>query len=352
MSGFPGRKMKGVISMKESFGVLPSGEQVSLYTISGGGLTAAVTDYGAALVRLLVPDAAGNLADVVLGHDSWEGYRSGGGCLGATVGRNANRLKQATFALGGKAYAMTPNEGKNNLHSGPNFFFHRLWQVASHTDGAITLSLFSPHGDQGFPGNAEIQVTYSLEPGGALRISYQAVSDRDTVFNFTNHSYFNLAGHEKTDTAMNQVLTIPGRFFNPDDAENIPTGELRPVAGTPMDFRSPKPIGRDIGADYEPLHLQGGYDHNWEVFCDPCAVLSDPVSGRTMAVSTDCPGIQFYAGNFLDEPGKDGVYYGKRSGVALETQFYPDALHHPQWPQPVTKAGETYRSETVYRFTW
>ena len=342
--------MKGVIFMKESFGVLPSGETASLYTISRGGITAA--DYGAALVRLLVPDAAGNLADVVLGHDSWEGYRSGGGCLGATVGRNANRLKQATFALGGKAYAMTPNEGKNNLHSGPNFFFHRLWQVASHTDSAITLSLFSPNGDQGFPGNAEIQVTYSLEPGGALRISYQAVSDRDTVFNFTNHSYFNLAGHEKTDTAMNQVLTIPGRFFNPDDAENIPTGELRPVAGTPMDFRSPKPIGRDIEADYEPLHLQGGYDHNWEVFCDPCAVLSDPVSGRTMAVSTDCPGIQFYAGNFLDEPGKDGVYYGKRSGVALETQFYPDALHHPQWPQPVTKAGETYRSETVYRFTW
>ncbi len=151
---------------------------------------------------------------------------------------------------------------------------------------------------------------------------------------------------------MNQVLTIPGRFFTPDDAENIPTGELRPVAGTPMDFRSPKPIGQDIEADYEPLHLQGGYDHNWEVFCDPCAVLSDPVSGRTMAVSTDCPGIQFYAGNFLNEMGKGGVYYGKRSGVALETQFYPDALHHPEWPQPVTKAGETYHSETVYRFTW
>lgn len=344
--------MKGDILMKESFGVLPSGEEASLYTITGGGLTAAVTDYGAALVRLLVPDAAGNVADVVLGHDSWEGYRNGGGCLGATVGRSANRLKQATFALDGKAYAMTPNEGKNNLHSGPDFFFHRLWQVASHTDNAITLSLFSPHGDQGFPGNAEIKVTYSLEPGGVLRISYRAVSDRDTVFNFTNHSYFNLAGHEKTDAAMNQVLTIPGRFFTPDDAENIPTGELRPVAGTPMDFRSPKPIGQDIEADYEPLHLQGGYDHNWEVFCDPCAVLSDPVSGRTMAVSTDCPGIQFYAGNFLNEMGKGGVYYGKRSGVALETQFYPDALHHPEWPQPVTKAGETYHSETVYRFTW
>jgi aldose 1-epimerase len=149
---------------------------------------------------------------------------------------------------------------------------------------------------------------------------------------------------------MDQVLMIPGRFFNPDDAENIPTGELRSVEGTPMDFRSPKPIGRDIGMDYEPLHLQGGFDHNWEVFCNPCAVLSDPVSGRTMEVHTDCPGIQFYAGNYLDEQGKNGVYYGKRTGVALETQFYPDCLHHSDWPQPIVRAGEKYHSETVYRF--
>ena len=344
--------MKGVIFMKESFGVLPSGEAASLYTISQGGITAAVTDFGATLVRLLVPDSTGTAADVVLGYDSCTGYLNGNACLGATVGRSANRLKQATFALGGKAYALTPNEGKNNLHSGPDYFFKRMWKVESHTQTAITLSLYSPHGDQGFPGNADIRVTYSLEPNHALRIAYQGTSDRDTVFNFTNHSYFNLAGHEKTDAAMNQILTIPGRFFNPDDAENIPTGELRPVAGTPMDFRSPKAIAQDIEADYEPLHLQGGYDHNWEVFCDPCAVLTDPVSGRTMAVSTDCPGVQFYAGNFLDEQGKAGVYYGRRSGVALETQFYPDALHHPEWPQPVTKAGETYRSETTYRFTW
>ena len=338
--------------MKESFGILPSGESTSLYTISCGSLTAAVSDYGATLVRLLVPDKDGALSDVVLGYDDCNGYRTANGAFfGATVGRNANRIKNAAFVLNGKTYAMAPNENGNNLHSGPDSFNIRMWNVLSHTANAITLELHSPHGDQGFPGNADIRVTYALESDGALHIVYDAVCDQDTVFNLTNHSYFNLAGQEKTDKAMEQLLTIPGRFFNPDDAESIPTGELRSVVGTPMDFRVPKPIGRDIGTDYEPLNLQGGYDHNWEVFCNPCAVLSDPVSGRTMSVITDCPGIQFYAGNFLNEHGKGGIYYGKGSGVALETQFYPDALHHPEWPQPITKAGEKYHSETVYRFS-
>ena len=210
--------------------------------------------------------------------------------------------------------------------------------------------MFSPDGDQGFPGNADVRVTYTLEDN-ALRVTYDAVSDQDTVFNLTNHSYFNLAGQDKVDAAMDQILSLPGRFFNPDNAENIPTGELRSVAGTPMDFRSPKPIGRDINEDYDALNLQGGYDHNWEVFCNPCAQLSDPESGRIMAVYTDCPGVQFYAGNFLKETGKGGVYYGKRSGICLETQYYPDSIHHSEWPQPITKAGKKYHSETVYRFT-
>lgn len=338
--------------MKEKFGILPSGEEASLYTISCGKLTAAITDYGAALVKLFVPDKAGNVADVVLGFDDASGYYPGGAFLGATVSRNANRVKNACFILNNRTVSLTPNENGNNLHSGPNSTNIRLWQVAKHTENAITLSLNSPDGDQGFPGNAVIKVTYTLEAPATLRVTYDAVSDKDTVFNMTNHSYFNLAGHEKTDTAMDQILTIPGRFFNPDDAQNIPTGELRSVAGTPFDFREPKPIGRDIEENYEPLHLQGGYDHNWEVFCDPCAILHDPVSGRTLAISTDCPGIQFYAGNFLDENGKDGVHYGKRSGVALETQFYPDSVNHPEWPQPFVKAGEKYHSETKYRFSW
>ena len=338
--------------MKKSFGTLPSGEETFLYTISCGKLSAAVTDYGATLVSLLVPDRDGVLADVVLGCDDCEGNRTGNGaCLGATVGRNANRLKGASFDLNGKTYHMPANEGSNNLHSGPDFFFHRLWKLVSHTESAVTLELTSPNGDQGFPGNAVIQVTYALKADGALHILYKAACDQDTVFNFTNHSYFNLAGHDRTDRAMEQLLTIPGRFFNPDDAENIPTGELRPVDGSPMDFRTPKPIGRDIGADYDALNLQGGYDHNYEVFCDPCAILTDPGSGRTMAVSTDLPGVQFYAGNFLDQPGKGGVYYGKRAGVALETQYYPDSVNHPEWPQPFVKAGTPWHSETRFRFT-
>ena len=338
--------------MKEQFGTLPTGEQASLYTISCGGLTAAVTDYGATLVRLLVPDCRGQLADVVLGYDDCNGYRTANGaCLGTTVGRNANRLKNSCFELNEKTWYLTPNEGKNNLHSGPNFFHLRLWNTVEAETDHVTFELASPHGDQGFPGNAVIRVTYRLDTSGGLHIIYDAVSDQDTVFNMTNHSYFNLAGHEKTEAATAQLLTIPGRFFNPDDAENIPTGELRTVNGTPMDFRVPKAISRDIEMEYEPLKLQGGYDHNWEVFCNPCATLCDPDSGRTMAVYTDCPGVQFYAGNFLNEHGKDGIYYGKRSGVALETQYYPDALHHPEWPQPITRAGEKYHSETVYRFT-
>jgi len=337
--------------MKKSFGILPTGQEAFLYTISRGALTATVSDYGATLVNLYVPDACGNVADVTLGYDDANGYREGGCFLGATVGRSANRIAGSAFPLGDMTIRLKPNEGPNNLHSGPNCFHTRFWTVLSHTENAITLELISPAGDQGFPGKATIRVTYRLDSCGGLHIVYDAVSDRDTVFNLTNHSYFNLAGQENPEAAMEQLLTLPARFFNPCNAESIPTGELRRVEGTPMDFRSPKPIGRDIDMDYEPLKLQGGYDHNFEVFCNPCAYLKDPKSGRSMAVYTDCPGVQFYAGNFLNGTGKDGKECAKRSGICLETQYYPDSLHHPEWPQPITKAGEKYHSETVYRFT-
>lgn len=336
--------------MKEFFGILPSGEQATLYTISCGKLTACITDYGATLVRLFVPGRDGTLADVVLGYDDANGYAQGTAFLGAIVGRNANRIQGAAFPLKNKIVTLTPNEKGNNLHSGPDCYHTRMWEVERYAESTITFRLNSPDGDQGFPGNAVIRVTYTLDSTNTLRIIYDAVADKDTIFNLTNHSYFNLAGHDKVDTAMNQLLTLPARFFNPDDAENIPTGELCSVAGTPMDFRTPKAIGRDINADYEPLQLQGGYDHNFEVFTAPCAILQDPASGRTMAISTDCPGIQLYAGNFLNEDGKSGVHYGFRSGVALETQFYPDALHHPEWPQPITPAKTSYHSETKYKF--
>ena len=303
-------------------------------------------------MELWVPDAAGNLADVVLGYDNAEGYEQNGGFLGATVGRNANRIGGARFPLDGKTCVLTPNEGKNNLHSGPAPYNVRLWTVLDHEQDAVTLSLLSPDMDQGFPGNARITVTYRLDGEGGLHILYRGVSDKDTVFNMTNHSYFNLAGQEKTEKAIHQILSMPARHFCPDDAENIPTGEERPVAGTPMDFRVPKPIARDLDADYEPLHLQGGYDHNFEVFCSPCATLTDPDSGRGMAVYTDCPGIQLYSGNYLNQTGKGGVYYGKHSGIALETQFYPDALNKPNWKKPIVPREKVYTSETIYRFSW
>ena len=336
--------------MKRSFGTLPSGEEASLYTISCGQVTASITDYGATLVSLLVPDPRGNLADVVLGCDDAAGYTKSTSYLGCVVGRNANRVKGAAFPLNGKTVKLAPNEGSNNLHSGPDCYHLRLWEVTEHTGCSLTLRLHSPSGDQGFPGNADIQVTYALEADNTLLIAYDGICDQETVFNLTNHSYFNLSGHEKTDAAMDQVLMMPARFFTPADAESIPTGELRSVEGTPMDFRTPKALGRDIKADYEPLKLQFGYDHNFEVWCNPCAVLHDPISGRTMEVHTDCPGIQVYTANFLADPGKDGVVYQIRCGVALETQFYPDSVNHPEWPQPFVKAGEKYHSETVYKF--
>lgn len=337
--------------MKEKFGVLPSGEEASLYTISCGFLTAVVTDYGATLVKLMVPDKNGVPADVVLGYDHVDGYRTGSAYLGATVGRNANRIGGAAFELNGRTITLSKNDNGNNLHSGPDGYSYRMWKVLSHTDSSISFTLISPSGDQGFPGEARIRVTYTLQADG-LEIVYDASCNQDTVFNMTNHTYFNLSGHDHPEAAMDQVLTLPGRYFNPDDAENIPTGEQRRVDGTPMDFRSPKPIGQDLHADYEPLHLQNGYDHSFEVYTNPCAILSDPKSGRTLAISTDCPGIQLYSGNFLNTTGKGGVHYGKNSGVALETQFAPDSLHHPDWPQPVTPAGTVYHSRTFYKLSW
>ena len=335
---------------KREFGVLPGGEQASLYTITCGKLQAQISDFGATLVRLYVPDSKGNLSDVVLGFDDANGYLNSTTYFGATVGRNANRVGGATFTMNGQQVNLTPNENSNNLHSGPDSYAFRLWHVEWYEEDAITFSLRSPDGDQGFPGNAHVRVTYALT-GDTLSITYDAVSDKDTVFNLTNHSYFNLAGHEKPELSLGQTLCMPARFYTPDDAMSIPTGEKRSVEGTPFDFREPKALGRDINEDYESLKLQGGYDHNFEVFCNPCAILHDPVSGRTMAVSTDCPGIQMYAGNFLQgDKGKDGVSYCYRGGVALETQFFPNAVNNPDWRQPFVKAGERYHSETKYTF--
>lgn len=340
----------------ERFGETPDGSQVDLYTLTNeNGVSASFTNLGGIWVSMMVPDKDGKLADVVLGYDTVEKYLVNSPHLGAIIGRNANRIGNAAFTLNGSRYELYANDGPNNLHSAPAFYRTRIWEVEldeSSLGSRVSFSLNSPDMDQGYPGNAQITVSYTLTDENSVMIHYHMVSDQDTVANFTNHSYFNLAGHEKPELAAAQELTIPGRFFLPDDAESIPTGMLQPVAGTPMDFRARKPICRDISADFAPLKLQGGYDHNWEVFCNPCAVLHDPQSGRTMSVITDRPGVQFYAGNFISETGKGGVYYGTHSGIALETQFYPDCIHHSDWPQPTAKAGEPVHSETVYRFAW
>ncbi len=331
--------------MMKTFGHISTGEETHLYTISCGHIRASITNYGAALVSLQLDGT-----DVVLGYDSVTDYETQGGYLGAVVGRFANRVRGAQFPFQGGSVTMEANENGNCLHSGPDGFSHRLWKMVEHTETYLRLTLFSPDGDQGFPGNLAIFVTYTLTEN-SLTIEYDAATDADTVINMTNHAYFNLFGHNRPEKAMDQELKIPGTHFCPDDAQNIPTGELRSVEGTPFDFRAFKPIGRDIGADYEPLHLQGGYDHNF-VNAEPvCAVLRNPDSGLTMTVTTDCPGVQVYAGNYLDNHGKDGVYYGFRSGVALETQFYPDCVHHPEWPQPFVRANGFYHSTTTLTFS-
>ena len=330
--------------MVKTFGKLADGREARLFAIEAGRLRAEVTDYGASLVSLYVDGV-----DVCLGCEDVRGYEKNGSFLGATVGRNANRMKGASFLLGGERVQLSANEGCNNLHSGPDSWGWRLWEVTAHTENSLTLAMHSPHGDQGFPGNAEFSVTYAIENDG-LTIRYRGVSDRDTVFNVTNHAYFNLFGQDKPERAMDQELMLPAAYFCPDDAANIPTGEVRSVEGTPFDFRTFKTIGRDIGMDYEPLHLQGGYDHNFVNVQEICAVMRNPENGLTMTVTTDLPGVQVYAGNFLKNHGKGGVYYGKRSGVALETQFFPDSVNHPEWIQPFVKAGETWESETRYAF--
>ena len=338
--------------MKKFFATRADGKPAYLYTITGGDLTAEISDHGATLHKLLVPDARGNLADVILGFDHPDDYTASTTFSGAPVGRFTNRIAGGAFMLNGKKITLECNDnGVNYLHGGYAPYKNRLWQVIDHTANSITFRLESPHGDQGFPGNAMIKVTYRLEPNNTLKIAYDAVSDRDTVFNMTNHSLFNMAGHDHPEKAMGQVLTMPARIFTPCDEYSIPTGEERSVEGTPMDFRIPKPIGQDLQQDYECLNLQHGYDHNFEVFCNPCAILTDPESGRSMAIITDCPGLHFYGGNYLTgEKGKDGVSYCYRGGVALETQFYPDCVNKPQWKQPFTRAGEHYRSVTCYKF--
>ena len=345
---------------KSVFGKSPEGKEISLYTLSNGkGMKAEVTNLGAILVRVLVPDAAGRVDDLVLGFDNGESYYGNDSFFGTVIGPCANRTGGAEYTLDGVTYQLDKNDGANNLHTHKQLGFHkRLWD-AEIGENSVTFSLEDEDGHLGFPGNKKVSVTYSLSAENELTLHYHAVSDKKTIINLTNHSYFNLDGHGAGSIEEHE-LWLGASHFTPVVPGSIPTGEIRAVAGTPMDFTQPKKIGRDIREDYEQLLLTGGYDHNFVIdgwnddsTLRHIATVKGPKSGRVMKAYTTLPGVQFYAGNFIDaQQGKGGVTYGKRSGFALETQYFPDTIHHENFPSYVFggENGREYDSVTVYKF--
>jgi aldose 1-epimerase len=343
------------------FGKLPGGAETRLFTLDNGrGMRATVTNYGAIVTSLVVPDRAGRGADVVLGYDSLEGYLRATPYFGAIVGRYANRIGHARFTLDGKAYILAANDHGNSLHGGLKGFDKLPWDGEAFHDSAqagVRLHLVSPDGDEGYPGRLDVVVTYALTDSNELRVTYLATTDKPTVLNLSHHGYFNLGGHASGDILGHEVMLAADRFTLVDSSL-IPTGELRAVAGTPMDFRTAAPIGARIAQDDEQLRFGKGYDHNW-VVDGPAGTLRlaarvhDPRSGRVMEVRTTEPGIQFYSGNFLDGSniGKGGVAYLHRAGFCLETQHFPDSPNHLAFPSTVLRPGQEYRSTTVYRFS-
>ena len=336
------------------FGSTAKGEKASLYTLRNkGGIEIGVTDYGAALVKVLIPDKDGKVQDVVLGYDSAKAYEEGGVHFGATVGRVANRIGGACFELNGKIYALTANDNGNSLHGGCDYYNKRMWRAEEVTGQKVIFYLESPDGDQGYPGAVRISVTYELTDDNEIKLHYHAVSDADTLINLTNHSYFNLSGHA-SGPVLGQEVFIAADVFTRADAESVPTGEIVPVEGTPMDFRKYKAIGEAIGADYEALILGQGYDHNWVLKGSGLRLVAGMRSDKTgivMEVLTDLPGMQFYTGNFLvSEQGKKGAVYSRRHGACFETQYFPDAVHKEHFDGPVIKAGASYDTVTIYRF--
>lgn len=345
---------------KTVFGKTKDGETASLYTLkNNSGMTVVFSDYGATIVNVLVPDAKGNIEDVVLGYDNLEQYTKNAPGFGSFIGRHANRIGDASFTINGKTFELEKNDGNNNLHSGSKSFNKFIYETEFYEEedsSTIEFSRLSKDMEQGFSGNLDVTVTYTLTAENELVIEYLAVSDEDTVVNFTNHSYFNLSGHA-SGSVLNHKVWINANQFTPTDDNLIPTGEFADVEGTPMDFRTPKTIGTDIDADYKPLKQGNGYDHNYVLNHETpdvnlVAELIDEISGRKMEVYTDTPGMQFYTANFLDkEAGKDGATYKARDGVCFETQFYPNACNIPNFPSSIIKAEQEYEYVTIYKFT-
>jgi len=344
---------------RSDFGKTPDGTPVSLFTLKNkNAVEVSITNYGGAVVSLKTPDKNGKLDDIVLGFDTIEGYLKQQPYFGALIGRYGNRIGKAKFSLGGKEYKLAVNNGPNSLHGGISGFDKKVW-TASVDDAAnaLKLSYTSPDGEEGYPGTLKAEVVYTLTDDDELKIEYTATTDKETVLNLTNHSYFNLAGQGSGDV-LGHSIQINASKTTPVDATLIPTGELKPVAGTPFDFTSPHAIGERINADDQQIKFGGGYDHNFVLDGEMgtlrlAARVTEPSSGRVMEVSTTEPGVQFYTGNFLDGTitGKAGKTYQKRYGFCLETQHFPDSPNKPAFPSAALKPGETHRSKTIYKFS-
>jgi aldose 1-epimerase len=346
------------------FGKTADGMPIDEYVLTNQrGMEAAIINFGATLVALKVPDRAGQLADVVLGYDDLAGYANGKSYFGGTIGRYGNRIAHGTFQLDGVSYHVPLNDGENSLHGGTVGFNKRIWTAKEVSTGgaeALELTYLSKDGEEGYPGNLSVKVIYTLAADrNELRIDYSATTDKDTVLNLTNHSYFNLAGQGEGDILAHQVR-INARQFTPVNATLIPTGELREVKGTPFDFTQATAIGARIGQDDQQLKLAKGYDHNWVLDKTGgkgglvlAAEVYEPKSGRDLQVLTTEPGVQFYSGNFLDGTvtGKKGKVYQYRFGFCLETQHFPDSPNHPQFPSTELKAGQPYQTATVFKFS-
>ena len=346
---------------KSAFGKMKDGQPVGLYTLTNtGGMEVAITNYGGVVVSIKAPDRSGKFADVVLGFDTFDAYLNNTPFFGALVGRYGNRIAKARFTLDGHEYHLAANDNGNTLHGGLKGFDKRLWNakdVSTKEVPALELTYLSKDGEEGFPGNLSVTVTYSLTPKNELKIDYAATTDKDTVLNLTNHSYFNLAGQGEGDI-LSHLMMINGDRFTPVDATLIPTGELKSVAGTPLDFRKPTAIGARIDADDQQIKFGRGYDHNFvlnrkggELIL--AARVTEPSSGRVLEVLTTQPGLQFYTGNFLDGTihGKVGKVYPRRSAFCMETQRFPDSPNQPQFPTTVLKPGKHFQSTTVFRFS-
>ncbi len=342
----------------QAFAGEKNGKATALYTLTNAnGMEVCITNFGGRLVSIMVPDKDGKMTDVILGFDNINDYMTIPSDFGASIGRYANRIGGAAFAIDGVTYNVDKNDGENCLHGGKEGWQYQVYEAEQLDSQTIVLTLQSPDGEMGFPGNVTATVTYRLTDDNAVDITFNGVTDKATVMGMTNHAYFNLSGNPAAE-ATDHVLYLNADNFTPTDTALIPTGEIAPVEGTPMDFRTPKAIAQDINVDFEALNFGRGYDHNWilNTACDLSQLafsLYSPVSGILLEGYTDQPGIQVYSGNFLDGTvtGKDGIAYPMRASVCLETQKFPDSPNKPEWPSTTLRPGETYTHRCIYKFS-